>query len=955
MAVMADHLELHANGNGPRVRVGGNRRRVRLSCDQLESRDATGSIVSGVVAAAFGGPLSDSLSELARLIGDWAFLDAAIRTSQPAGRIAEIADESPRTPARYDTWLDPQLLFPAERPERGVRVTAPTAPADPGRGAFGDLIGGPLHLSGPANSSPFPSFVGVRAAPAFAPNSPQSPPDVVGGIGAASVGRDFETLPFSVGTVIDAEYLSEPIPNNSPQAVADSITVSEDGSVVFDPSANDTDPDGDPLWVKLVQSETANGRTYWEEGGNVRYIPNPNFHGEDSFSYLVTDGLDYDGTVEGTVTVTVTPVNDECRAFDDAYFLPIAPGNPYPPQASVLTNDRDFDGDAMTAELVTPPSAGTLDFQPDGTFSYTRPSYIDPVNGLVTSFTYKAMDGKGSVSETVEAVLYIWPRQAEPPLGEEPPPPPTLVGVADTIPVGNNPLTGVSVTANDKGWTRAFLISQPGGNGRLTRFTSSGTFDYTPSHDRGDTAFSYRLVDAANRLAAAVPVNQPSVQLTIHHGQGGKAVSELNEQILIGGGSSINPLIPALFPTGGFTVANFNDSNANGMMDSDIRERGMIADPQFPGSGEVDLMKLVVACSAADATNKVTLTVSPGAVNTARIWRSALKEVEGPVLEVDGMMSGKSSSVAVAPGEYWVELTGVSGAVGDVKIEAKFGQATDTVNATGIWTAAGTPPGQWPSSDYFIDSGTTLPADLDSVTVHELFGRAGNKLGLNNDVPQPHLPAGWLRNTNTEVSKFKVVPSGMTPFTVLGILSFDATRSVDRWAQGVYYDQNLNLVTGKAERKHKPAWLDVANDQVPNQTDNDNTMLFNYGSSWTDHIYSIDLPGPAATIPAFNGVFTTFTAPAGNVVFARGKEQRYRANYWDFVRIRIGSGDWAGGEGVQGSRSSVYYPWSSLSWLEEANPLVAGGKYRWVRHEVPIPQMPQNALNSYHIANVEPT
>lgn len=268
-----------------------------------------------MVAAAFGAPLLDSMSELARLLGDWAFLDGAARTSPPAGPMAPSADESPRKLTRYDTWLDPQLLFAEERPERGVRVTAPTAPASPGRGSFGDLLGEQPHLSGPSNFGPFPSFVGVRAAAVFAPDSLQSPRSVGNGIGAAVAGQDSETLPFGVRIGVHAVELIEPIPNNPPHAVEDSVTVSEDGSVVFDPTANDTDPDGDPLWVKSVEGETPNGRTYWEEGGYVRYIPDPDFHGEDSFGYLVTDGLDQ---YEGTVTVTVTPVNDAPVDANDA-------------------------------------------------------------------------------------------------------------------------------------------------------------------------------------------------------------------------------------------------------------------------------------------------------------------------------------------------------------------------------------------------------------------------------------------------------------------------------------------------------------------------------------------------------------------------------------------------------------------------------------------------------------
>ena len=95
-----------------------------------------------MVAAAFGDPLSDSMSELARLIGDWAFLDAAIRTSRPAGPLAPIADESPRTRARYDTWLDPQLLFPEERPNAASGSRRRRPPPTPAAGPSATCTGG---------------------------------------------------------------------------------------------------------------------------------------------------------------------------------------------------------------------------------------------------------------------------------------------------------------------------------------------------------------------------------------------------------------------------------------------------------------------------------------------------------------------------------------------------------------------------------------------------------------------------------------------------------------------------------------------------------------------------------------------------------------------------------------------------------------------------------------------
>ena len=205
-------------------------------------------------------------------------------------------------------------------------------------------------------------------------------------------------MPLACAIDVNALELPEPIPNNPPQAVADSITVNEDGSVVFDPSANDTDPDGDPLWVKSVEGETSNGRTYWEEGGNVRYIPNPDFHGEDSFGYLVTDGL---AEYEGTVSVTVTSVNDAPAGFQDAYSV----GYFYDPEfddptheLTVLANDIDYDAPAESpaltvAALDATGATGKLAITADKQrIAWTIPQ------GFVgtTEFEYQAADAAGA-------------------------------------------------------------------------------------------------------------------------------------------------------------------------------------------------------------------------------------------------------------------------------------------------------------------------------------------------------------------------------------------------------------------------------------------------------------------------------------------------------------------------------------------------------------------------------
>ncbi|MFT3856662.1 MAG: Ig-like domain-containing protein [Aquabacterium sp.] len=95
--------------------------------------------------------------------------------------------------------------------------------------------------------------------------------------------------------------------NHAPVAHDDAVTTEEDTAIVFDPRGNDTDADGDPLQIVIVQGP-AHGTVVRNLDGTLRYTPVANFHGSDSFTYLLNDGQ-ADSNV-ATVTIDVTPVND---------------------------------------------------------------------------------------------------------------------------------------------------------------------------------------------------------------------------------------------------------------------------------------------------------------------------------------------------------------------------------------------------------------------------------------------------------------------------------------------------------------------------------------------------------------------------------------------------------------------------------------------------------------------
>ena len=90
--------------------------------------------------------------------------------------------------------------------------------------------------------------------------------------------------------------------SDAPVARADFATVDAGGYVDINVLANDYDPDGDDIRVDgLVAPE--HGGLFMNDDGTLRYVPDPNYSGEDTFEYWIED--DNGNFTKGSVTVTV--------------------------------------------------------------------------------------------------------------------------------------------------------------------------------------------------------------------------------------------------------------------------------------------------------------------------------------------------------------------------------------------------------------------------------------------------------------------------------------------------------------------------------------------------------------------------------------------------------------------------------------------------------------------------
>ena len=279
--------------------------------------------------------------------------------------------------------------------------------------------------------------------------------------------------------------------NDPPVANDDSITVAEDGEKSFDATSNDSKgPDNEStqtLTVDSIVSGPANGTASMNSDGTIKYVPDANYHGPDQFDYKVCDNGTTNGSSDhkcdiGAVRVTVTPVNDAPVARDDDYN--VDEDNPLNiPAPGVLSNDSDIDGDSLSAVLVDGPANGTLNLNPNGSFSYTP---ANNYNGPDT-LTYRANDGTtGSNIATV--TINVGPVNDKP------------VANDDTYNVDEDTATNLPVLNNDTDADGDSLTaSVVGGPSHGTLTPNGNGFSYTPANNySGADSFTYKANDGTD-------------------------------------------------------------------------------------------------------------------------------------------------------------------------------------------------------------------------------------------------------------------------------------------------------------------------------------------------------------------------------------------------------------------------------------------------------------------------
>ncbi len=180
--------------------------------------------------------------------------------------------------------------------------------------------------------------------------------------------------------------------NDTPQTTNDHFETNEDQTIttsrVLD---NDTDIDGDLLSIAdFTQPE--HGSVIYNQDGTFSYSPSPNYNGQDSFTYQVSDGQG--GFHTATVTLQVNAVNDApvVSAGDDTVAREKQP---------ITLNGQadDIDGDNLTYTWVQTSGPAVKILNPDSPDPVIIPSNIH--SDAEVTLELRVSDGSTVVSDSI--------------------------------------------------------------------------------------------------------------------------------------------------------------------------------------------------------------------------------------------------------------------------------------------------------------------------------------------------------------------------------------------------------------------------------------------------------------------------------------------------------------------------------------------------------------------------
>lgn len=185
--------------------------------------------------------------------------------------------------------------------------------------------------------------------------------------------------------------------------VDDTFDVTSNTAQVLDVLANDTPGNGGSLSIFNVSQPTF-GVVTENPDGTLTYTPNADYTGSDSFTYLVSDGVNEPEEASVQINVLAPIVNIAPTANNDRYrvdedtILSVAASN------GILVNDAAPEGAIESFTILRGTQNGEFSPDADGGFTYTP---NDGFNGQ-DSFIYSVTDAEG-LRDTATARITVDP------------------------------------------------------------------------------------------------------------------------------------------------------------------------------------------------------------------------------------------------------------------------------------------------------------------------------------------------------------------------------------------------------------------------------------------------------------------------------------------------------------------------------------------------------------------
>jgi VCBS repeat-containing protein len=287
------------------------------------------------------------------------------------------------------------------------------------------------------------------------------------------------------------------VANPLPVAVASSFTSLED--TVLRGQLVASDADGDVL-VFSTTVAPQHGDLLINRDGSFTYTPAANYHGPDSFTYLVRDNDG--GLTSAVVTLSIASVNDAPLGNGSLGAQAGVDGQPFTLAVAAAFGDADGDPLSYSASGLPP----GLSISADGVISGTVDNHASTrAPGGAWTVVVSATD-TGGLAVTQSFVLTIAN------------PPPQTSGTALAV-LEDTRFDGTLGATDLDGDSLLFSAASAPRHGSLVVYPD-GSFSYTPNADyNGADSFTYRVTDADGGVATA------TVTLTVTPANDAPAVS----------------------------------------------------------------------------------------------------------------------------------------------------------------------------------------------------------------------------------------------------------------------------------------------------------------------------------------------------------------------------------------------------------------------------------------------